>query len=158
MTGREDQKENDLFFVCSLIDYVGRKTKNYRSTIVNALGKKELQHIYDYADVYHCENIDKVSDELIAKYHIENGYFDNVSSARYAIPSHWDIGKVYQRLILDVAHATDGDIINTLIVVYNSWITRKISPSITNIVIEVLNCVPLFAAKLHTLTLRLLIT
>ena len=93
---------------------------------MNALGKKELQHIYDYADVYHCENIDKVSDELIAKYHIENGYFDNVSSARYAIPSHWDIGKVYQRLILDVAHATDGDIINTLIVVYNSWITRKI--------------------------------
>lgn len=56
----------------------------------------------------------------------ENGYFDNDSSARYAIPSHWDIGKVYQRLILDVAHATDGDIINTLIVVYNSWITRKI--------------------------------
>ena len=51
MTGREDQKENDLFFVCSLIDYIGRKTKNYRSTVVNALGREELQHIYDYADV-----------------------------------------------------------------------------------------------------------
>ena len=126
MIGREDQKENDLFFVCSLIDYIGRKTKNYRSTVVNALGNKELQHVYDYADVYHCENIDKVSDELIAKHHIEEGYFDNVSSARYTIPSHWDIGKVYQRLILDVAHATDKDIIDTLVVVYNSWITRKI--------------------------------
>ena len=33
---------------------------------------------------------------------------------------------VYQRLILDVAHATDKDIIDTLVVVYNSWITRKI--------------------------------
>ena len=64
MIGREDQKENDLFFVCSLIDYISRKTKNYRSTVVNALGKAERQHIYDYADVYHCENIDKVSDEL----------------------------------------------------------------------------------------------
>ena len=67
MTGRENPNENDLFFVCSLIDYIGRKTKNYRSTVVNALGMQELQHLYDYADVYHCENIDKVSDELILK-------------------------------------------------------------------------------------------
>lgn len=126
MTGREDQKENDLFFVCSLIDYLGRKTKNYRSTVVNTLGRKELLHIYDYADVYHCENIDKVADELIEKHHIEPGYFDNITSARYSVPSYWDIGKVYQRLILDVAKATDGDIIDTLMAVYNSWITRKI--------------------------------
>ena len=126
MTGREDQKENDLFFLCSLIEYTGRKTKNYRSTVVNALGKKELQHIYDYADVYHCENIDKVTDELVNKYHIEKGYFDNIAAAHYSVPTHWDIGKVYQRLILDVAHATGGNIIDTLIMVYNSWMTRKI--------------------------------
>lgn len=126
MTGRENQKENDLFFLCSLIDYIGRKTKNYRSTVVNALGQKELQHIYDYADVYHCENIDKVSDELIEKHKIEEGYFDNILNARFSVPSHWDIGKVYQRLILDVAHATDNDIISTLMMIYNSWIARKI--------------------------------
>ena len=63
---------------------------------------------------------------LVEKHHIEEGYFDNVSTAHYAIPSHWDIGKVYQRLILDVAHATDSNVIDTLIVVYNSWITRNI--------------------------------
>ena len=126
MNGRENQIENDLFFVCSLIHYIGRRTKNYRSTVVNALGKKELQHIYDYADVYHCENIDKVSDELIKKHQITEGNFDNVANARYSVPSHWDIGKVYQRLILDVAHATESGVIDTLIAVYNSWINRKI--------------------------------
>ena len=126
MKGREEQKENDLFFVCSLIDYIGRKTKNYRSTVVNALGKKELQHVYDYADVYHCENLDKVSDELIEKHQITEGYFDNVANARYAVPSHWDIGKVYQRLIHDVSRAKGSDIIDTLIAVYNSWMNRKI--------------------------------
>ena len=126
MTGRENPKENDLFFLCSLIEYIGRRTKNERGLIVNALGKKELQHVYDYADVYHCENIDKVSDELIEKHHIMEGHYDNIADARYAIPSHWDIGKVYQRLILDVAHATESDVIETLIVVYNSWITKKI--------------------------------
>lgn len=40
MIGREPQKENDLFFTCSLIDYIARKTKNKRADIVNALGKE----------------------------------------------------------------------------------------------------------------------
>lgn len=31
MTGREDSKENDLFFTCSLIEYIARKTKNKSS-------------------------------------------------------------------------------------------------------------------------------
>lgn len=126
MTGRENPKENDLFFLCSLIEYIGRRTKNQRGLVVNSLGQKELQHVYDYADVYHCENIDKVSDELIEKHHITEGHYDNIANAHYAIPSHWDIGKVYQRLILDVAHATRSDVIETLMAVYNSWITRKI--------------------------------
>lgn len=30
MIGRENQKENDLFFTCSRIDYIARKTKNKR--------------------------------------------------------------------------------------------------------------------------------
>ena len=34
MNGREDSKQNDLFFLCSLIEYIGRQTKNERSVIV----------------------------------------------------------------------------------------------------------------------------
>lgn len=37
--GRESQKDNDLFYTCSLIDYIARKTKNVRSYVVNMLGK-----------------------------------------------------------------------------------------------------------------------
>ena len=33
--GRENPKENDLFFTCSLIDYIARKTKNKRVDVVN---------------------------------------------------------------------------------------------------------------------------
>ena len=36
MNGREDKKENDLFFLCSLIDYIARYTHNRRKVIVNA--------------------------------------------------------------------------------------------------------------------------
>ena len=126
MTGREKKEYNDLFFVCSLIEYVGRKTKNHRNVIVNAIGKEKLQHIYELADVYHSENMDKIADELIQNYHIENGMFDNVSNSDYSIPTHWDIGKVYKRLIVDVCNKQNKEPVNALIEVYNSWLSRKI--------------------------------
>jgi len=126
MTGRERKEYNDLFFVCSLIEYIGRKTKNHRNVVVNALGKKKLQHLYELADVFHSENIDKLSDELIADYHIEGGVFDNVADGKYSIPTHWDIGKVYKRLIVDVAERQDKGLIDALVEVYNSWLSRKI--------------------------------
>lgn len=126
MIGREKKKDNDLFFVCSLIEYIGRKTKNHRNVVVNAIGKEKLQHIYDLADVYHSENIDKISDELIDKYGIEQGFFDNVAAGKYLIPTHWDIGKVYKRLIADICNEQHKKLIETLIEVYNSWLSRKI--------------------------------
>ena len=61
----ENQKDNDLFYTCSLIDYIARKTKNVRATVVNQLGKKRLEKIYDLADVYHCDNIERVADDFL---------------------------------------------------------------------------------------------
>ena len=96
--GREDKKDNDLFYTCSLIDYISRKTKNIRADVVNQLGRKRLDKIYDLADVYHCDNIEQVSEDFIAEAHIPTGTFDNVKECKYSIPSHWDIGKVYKHI------------------------------------------------------------
>ena len=124
--GREDQKDNDLFFVCGLIDYIARKTKNKRADIVNWLGKDWLQKIYDLADVYHCDNIDRVCEDFVEEAKIPNGTFDNVADCRYVIPSHWDIAKVYKRLIKQVAQEKQIDIMDALIKVYNSFLSPKI--------------------------------
>lgn len=126
MTGREKKEYNDLFFVCSLIEYIGRRTKNHRSVVVQAIGKKKLQHLYDLADVYHSENIEKLSDELIEQYAIEEGTFDNVAAGKYSIPTHWDIGKVYKRLIIDVSEKQNKEPIEALMEVYCSWLSPKI--------------------------------
>jgi hypothetical protein len=126
MNGREKKEYNDMFFVCSLIEYIGRKTKNHRNVVVNAIGKDKLQHLYELADVYHSDNIDKVSDELIDRHHIKEGVFDNIAACNYSIPTHWDIGKVYKRLIIDVCNKQDKESINALVEVYNSWLSRKI--------------------------------
>ena len=54
------------------------------------------------------------------------GNFDNVGECKYSIPSHWDIGKVYKRLIKMVATDENIGIIDALIKVYNSFIGAKI--------------------------------
>ena len=126
MTGREDSKANDLFFTCSLIEYIARKTKNRRSAIVNQLGKALVTKIFNLADIYHSDNIDQVSDDFIQQANISTGTFDNISASKYAVPSHWDIGKVYKRLIKMAAEDENISIIDALFKVYNSFISSKI--------------------------------
>lgn len=139
--GRETQKDNDLFFTCSLIDYIARKTKNIRAYIVNQLGKERLEKIYDLADVYHCDNIERVSDDFIEEAQIGIGTFDNVGECKYSIPSHWDIGKVYKRLIKQVAKYENISIIDALIKVYNSFISTKIDDYNSSVYYENPSCI-----------------
>ena len=125
-SGCESKESNDLFYTCSLIDYIARKTKNERKYVVNKLGKACLEKIYELADIYHCDNIDSVSDSFIEACQIENGNFDNVAECRYSIPTYWDIGKVYKRLILQVSNEEKTGVIDALLEVYNSFLSPKI--------------------------------
>ena len=126
MIGRENPKENDLFFTCSLIEFISRKTKNRRVDVANALGKSSIEKIYDLADVYHSDNMETVSDYFIEKANIKKGSFDNVTAARYAVPSYWDIGKVYKRLILGISREKQIPVIDALFEAYHSFVSDKI--------------------------------
>ena len=109
-----------------MIEYISRKTKNIRADVVNALGKDRISKICDLADVYPCDNIDSVSDYFIKEANICSGEYDNVADCGYAVPSHWDIGKVYKRLIKMVAADEKTEYVDALIEVYNSFISSKI--------------------------------
>lgn len=124
--GRISQKDNDLFFTCALIDYIARKTKNTRTDVVNRLGKEQISKIFELAGIYHCDNPERVCDDFIESAHIETGTFDNIADCGYAVPSYWDIGKVYKRLIKMVAEDKKTDVIDALFEVYNSFISPAI--------------------------------
>jgi hypothetical protein len=126
MTDREEQFENNIFFVCTLIEYIARKTKNTRKNVVNYLGREEIAHYFELADVYHCENIDKLTAELTLKHRIAAGTFNNEASCRYTAPSYFDIAKVYKRLIVSVMQYEAASFTDALMEVYNSWISEKI--------------------------------
>ena len=113
-----------LFYTCSLIEYIGREQKQKRDNVVELLGREIIKRIYRYADVFHCEPIEKTADDFINMCNIPVGTYNNVEKARYEVPDYWTIGEVYERLIEDVEK---GDIIETLIEVYSSWISDAIS-------------------------------
>ena len=119
-----DKNKSALFFTCSLIEFIGRTTKNKRQDIVDCLGTEDVTRIYRYADVFHCEPIEKVADDFIQRKHIPIGSFDNIISCKYAVPDYWDIGEVFERLIEDTFG--EDDVIEGIFKVYHSWITDHI--------------------------------
>ena len=59
------KNDSNLFFTCSLIEFIGRRQKLKRSEVAAGLGEKNLRRIYEYADVFHCEPIEKTADEYL---------------------------------------------------------------------------------------------
>lgn len=119
------KNNNALFYTCSLIEYIGRKTKRTRHEVTDFLGKERIKRIYDYADVFHCEPIEKTAFEFMEESQITEGSFDNVGECRYTIPDYWDIGEVYERLIEDIFE--DENIVDGIWEIYHSWIDAHIS-------------------------------
>ena len=116
-------EDNSLFYTCSLVEFMGRATKNRRSDLIAKLGK-DINRIYSHADVFHCEPIEKVADDFIVRNDIQQGEYDNVGIARYEVPGYWDVGKVFERLIEDVSD--EDDKVESMKKVYSSWLADKI--------------------------------
>ena len=124
-------ERNDFFYVCSLIEYIARQTKNRRRVIVEALGKEGIEkQLYD-AEVNHCLSFEQGSDEVIERYKIPEGDFDTITECRYEVPSFMDIGKLYSILIEDCAEPERE--VDELIKIFSSFISDKISDFQTDI-------------------------
>lgn len=116
------KNDNALFFTCSLIEFIGRKKKRNRDAVVKKLGEERIRRIYEYADVFHCESIEKVAEEFCEECGITTGTYDNVKDCRYEVPDYWTMGEVYERLIEDIG--SDETIVETLLEIYQSWIDK----------------------------------
>ncbi len=121
------KNNSDLFYTCSLIEYIGRRQKQKRKDVVKLLGRETIKRIYRYADVFHCEPIEKTADDFINICNIPVGTYDNIEKAKYEVPDYWTIGEVYERLIEDVSEDSTEAIIDTVMSVYSSWISDSIS-------------------------------
>ncbi len=124
----EEVTQNDLYFLCYMIERVARKIHRKNSYVVNSISKDEWLRLISLASVLHCENPVKIEDEWIEEYQLSEGSFDikNVNASLVErIPTETQIGKVYARLIVDTS-MPDENYIDGLIRVYNDEICEKI--------------------------------
>lgn len=115
---------NNLFYTCSLIEYIGREKKQRRADVVAALGADAIERIYKYSDVLHSDPIEHVADQYGQLTGLTEGSFDNVTACKYDVPSYWDIGKVFCRLVEDVG---GDDHVKGIENIYGSWMSDAIS-------------------------------
>ncbi|MDO4554379.1 MAG: hypothetical protein Q4B70_04450 [Lachnospiraceae bacterium] len=129
-----DKEKNNLFYVCALVEYTARKTKNKRGVIVESLGEEGIRRQLCTADVNHCLSFEQVSDELIEDYQIPQGNFDTIINCRYKIPGFQDIGRLYSYMVLDCARP--GEEIKEMIKIFTSFISDEISNFKTGVYYE----------------------
>jgi len=124
MTERE---KDDLFYVCSLIEFLGRLTKNTTAEVVRVLAKEGLAWNLEFADVNHCLSFEEVGDEMVKDYKIATGDFDSVAQSEFAVPDYTAIGSVYHDLILELKKDSDKELVDIMIDVFTSFISDEIS-------------------------------
>lgn len=120
--------ENDLYFICYMIERVSRYLHQRNRYTVNMVSKEEWKRLISLASVLHCENPDKLVREWVDENHLEQGDFDITKVNRQLvdeIPQPTQMGKVYTRLIVDTM-AQEEDYIDAMIRIYNDEICFKI--------------------------------
>ena len=124
----EQITENDLYFLCYMIERVARKLHQKNKYVVNSISKDEWMRLISLANVLHCENPLKIEAEWIDEYKLKKGNYDITDvdpELVDEIPSETQIGKVYTRLILSTLQP-DEDYIDGMIRVYNYAICNTI--------------------------------
>ncbi|MBD5638191.1 hypothetical protein [Clostridium botulinum] len=121
-----NKEKDNLYYLCYVIETLGRKTKNRRKAIVHALGKNNINFIYKNAEVMHSEQIDAICYEFIQKCNIKDGDYDIEVYCKEKPPRALAIGKLYSRLILSLLE-DEEDIISKTIEVLSSWLVDEIT-------------------------------
>lgn len=124
----EEITQNDLYFVCYMIERVARRIHRKNAYVVNSIGQDAFRHLISVANVLHCENPLQVEDDWIAEYHLKTGDYDITDVDRELaeiIPTPLEMGKVYQRLIIDTLQP-DEDYVDGILRVYNDELCNVI--------------------------------
>ena len=126
-----EKQKDDIYYVCSLIEFIARKTKNHRQDVIRHFSKADVERQLRLAEVNHCLSFEQVADELIEDYGISDGDFDTVKECRYDVPSFLSIGMLYQELVLSTIKTEDAA--QGIIDIFSSFISDEISDFNSNV-------------------------
>jgi hypothetical protein len=117
-------KYNDMYYVCWLIERMHRTTQKPHHELVSLLGEARIRHYMELADVFHCENPDKIVGELAEEIGIPEPPLYHSLPNEKDKPSVRPIAGVYSRII---KNAHPDDYTNGIINVFSSFLPPLIS-------------------------------
>jgi len=124
----EEITENDLYFLCYMIERISRKIHQRNKYVVNKIPKEEWLRLISLANVLHCENPEKLEEEWIEEYGLQQGNFDVLmvdTELVQHIPTATQMGKIYKRLISDTMQPSEN-YVDGMIRVYNDDICETL--------------------------------
>ena len=124
----EEIQEDDLYFLCYMIERVARQLHQKNRYVVNALGQDALYHLLSVAQVLHSANPLQVEQDWIADYKLQHGDFDFTVVDRTLatrIPTALEMGDVSRRLIVDTLGFREN-YVEGILRVYNAEICEVI--------------------------------
>ena len=72
----EQISENDLYFLCYMVERVARKLHQKNKYVVNSIPNDEWVRLISLVNVLHCENPLYIEDHWIGEYKLTNGNLD----------------------------------------------------------------------------------
>lgn len=103
-------------FYCTILSEQAEKwARKYDTPMIN---------MYEYNEDSKLK-IKNFTVELIQKHKIEMGDYDVISRCKNNPPTFWELGRVYERLIIMI-NKNEEEYIDTLVKVLSSWIIEKI--------------------------------
>lgn len=118
----EQVKEDDLYFVCYMIERIARQLKQPDKYVANAMGHDGLSRKLSLASVLHSENPLAVEADWTDEFQLKPGTYDVTKvNPDYCprIPTATQMGKVYKRLILNTLQSEE-DYADGILRVYNN--------------------------------------
>lgn len=109
-------KNNDLYYVCYLMESLARHLNRYQPDIFSEISLEKLKDLFRAADVHHCLPIEQVIEEIIDMCDLQSG--DYIYKERFeSVPPVRGIGGNLTRLVQMINHT---DYMVTLYYIYRS--------------------------------------
>ena len=98
--------DNDVYFVCFIIEMLRRGMEDTCGNIVRKIGLEKIRHLLEFADVYHCLTPEQVCGELEEEFKLTRGNHPVLFDEPERIPSDLKIGKQYAEIVC-ICHPDD---------------------------------------------------
>ena len=91
-----EKQEDDIHYVCSLLEYIARVTDNYVGDIAEIMTLPELAWQLKFAHVSNSMTFEQVAERVIKHLNIRRGNYRH----RNDRPSHVDMGDIFKTMVI----------------------------------------------------------